>query len=333
MSPELLRIDARPNESTITAAGIEAVMRALDEIFHRLKTDSTALHKVWNETLQKHQILADAYAEAAARECLNERLPGIRLRGEESSEESVGGGGLAALLDMLDGSDLLERDFGNWCSSLVIFRTSRVPKIVAAAVGLPSKKVYYTRASKKETVFVREPRESGAAIPTIKQVRLRPKEVRLEDAAIAFVGQKPGSLLSFVDLNAYIAKLREISKEMAVRRDKQDIPRMRLYNLGGVPMMIALIEGRVNAVIEVKGQFCHDVVPGFVLALRAGAVLKGLDGKNITEDRIASILSDPKQKFGYVLASSSRLAEELVTLLSTAQNSQESSNIDSVTRS
>src|SRR5438132_8648065 len=204
MPPEIVVFRNQPTDKEIADAGVEAVLRALNEIFDRVKNDPTALHKVWNEPLEKHQILVDVHAEYTGRECLKKLLPDIQRRGEESSQEEVSERGLAALMDMLDGSDLLERELGNWCSSLVLFRVSNQPRILSAVVGLPSKRVYYTRASKKDYVFVRPPSHTGTLGPRdITRVRLKPKNILLKDASVAFVGQKPGSLLSFVGAEAF----------------------------------------------------------------------------------------------------------------------------------
>src|SRR5258708_4355929 len=105
---------------------------------------------------------------------------------------------------------------------------------------------------------------------------------------------------------------------MAAKAKKQDCPKVRIYNLAGNPMMMKLLEGHVDAVVEISGQKCHDVVPGFIIALRAGAVLKDMANRTITEEEIASRMRDPKSKFKYVLACSEQLARDLVDLLQPA---------------
>ena len=102
---------------------------------------------------------------------------------------------------------------------------------------------------------------------------------------------------------------------MNKKKNEQGCPKMRIYNLAGIPQMISVVEGYLDAVIEITGQKCHDVVPGFVIALRAGAVLKDLANRNITEQEIAELLRDPGHKFRYVLACNEKLATDLVELL------------------
>jgi fructose-1,6-bisphosphatase/inositol monophosphatase family enzyme len=94
-----------------------------------------------------------------------------------------------------------------------------------------------------------------------------------------------------------------------------DCPKTRIYTLAGNPMMVNLIEGRVDAVVEGVGQKCHDVVPGFVIALRAGAILRDLSNRPITEAELAQSLRNPQSSFSYVLACNETLAAEIVELL------------------
>jgi len=221
---------------------------------------------------------------------------------------------LAALLDMLDCSDLLKRKLGNWCSAATVFEAGAT-KIITALVGMPNKEIYFTKHSQPECAFVRVPGETCGEHKT-SEVRLEPRNVKLQDASISFYGQKPGRLSSFVSSKTKVGRwLKHISKVMGAKKKDYDCPQLRIYTLAGNPMMIGLIEGRIDAVVEMSGQKCHDVVPGFIIALRAGAVLKDLSNKDITEERIATSLQNPKSEFAYVLACSENLASQLVELL------------------
>jgi fructose-1,6-bisphosphatase/inositol monophosphatase family enzyme len=100
-------------------------------------------------------------------------------------------------------------------------------------------------------------------------------------------------------------------------KDDSRKPKFRIYNLAGNPMMMSLIEGKVDAIVETSGQYCHDVVPGFIIALKAGAYLINLDnGCSIDVDVLGKMLSQPSCKFRYVLACSEELCKELSDLLS-----------------
>ena len=81
----------------------------------------SALTKFWNERQKKRLLAVDLKAQQTGEDVLKKELENTppTLRGEESSLESIGEVDIAALLDMLDGTDLLQRDLGNWCSALV----------------------------------------------------------------------------------------------------------------------------------------------------------------------------------------------------------------------
>ena len=244
---------------------------------------------------------------------MQKRLTGIQIRGEESGLYEVRDG-LSALLDALDGSDLAKHRLGNWCSALTIFDPG-IRKIFAAFVGMPNNEIYFTRHSHTDKAYVRTPTTAGGEI---LEVEMEPRDVTLKDAAIGYYGQKPAKLLSMTHSRPRFAQwLTHVSKEMQEKKQEEDCPKMRIYNLAGIPMMVNVVEGYLDAVVEVSGQKCHDVVPGFVIALRAKAVLKDLSNHYITEEEIAARLRDPSQTFSYVLACNEALASELVELLQT----------------
>ncbi len=145
--------------------------------------------------------------------------------------------------------------------------------------------------------------------------------MKLQDASICFYGQKPGKLSSFSSSQQKMGRwLNQISKVIDSKKRDYDCPKMRVYTLAGNPMMINLLEDRIDAVVEMSGQKCHDVVPGFIIALRAGATLRDLSNQPITEELIAASLRNPESKFAYVLACSESLATELVDLLQPAMS-------------
>lgn len=300
------------SEEYIVRTGLDTVDLALTSIHERTRPGKHGLDELWYKRLKKWLLMVDHDAQLTAEEYLETQLTGIQIQGEESTLDTFSGG-LSALLDMLDGSDLLKRNLGNWCSAATIF-DSDTAKVITALVGMPNREIYFTQNSNSTCAFVRTPR--GTSGYEISEVRMARREVTVEDASLCFYGQKPGRLSSFSNSNNGMGRrLKEISELMEAKKEDFDCPKMRIYTLAGNPMMINLVEGRVDAVIELSGQKCHDVVPGFIIALRSGAVLKDFSNEDITEEQIVSSLRDPKLKFSYVLACSKRLATELVMLL------------------
>lgn len=305
-------IQPRFTEDQVLEAGLATVERALATIHSETESDEYAFDEYWYPRLKKHLLKLDHDAQKTAEKCLQQRLSGIQIRGEESTLQRLKDG-LSALLDALDGSDLLKRKLGNWCSALTIFEAGTA-KIITAVVGMPNKEIYFTKYSDPNAAYVRTPSTNGKY--TVAEVVMERREVALKDAAIAFYGQKPAKLLSFTTAKPKVARwLTRMSNEMNKTKNQQGCPKMRIYNLAGIPLMINVVEGYLDAVIEITGQRCHDVVPGFVVALRAGAILRDLANKNITEQEIAARLQDPSHKFSYVLACNEKLASDLVELL------------------
>ena len=285
----------------------------MNYIYKRIEPGQQGLDEIWYPKLEKWLLMVDHDAQLVAEQYLEKNLRDIKIRGEESTLKKFDGG-LAALLDMLDGSDLLKRNLGNWCSAATIFDVDS-PKIITALVGMPSGEIYFVRNADPTCAFLRPPNR-GEGDNRIRQVRMERRELKLQDASICFYGQKPGKLSSFCSSKRKMGRwLKQTSKVMDSKKRAYDCPKMRIYTLAGNPMMISLIEDRIDAVVELSGQRCHDVVPGFVIALRAGAVLRDLSNKPITEERIAESLRNPEHKFAYVLACSENLATELVELL------------------
>lgn len=257
----------------------------------------------------KELLALDLTSESLARDLLLRAYGGtsrIRILGEESlwetsidlSSESR----LVVILDMVDGTDLLARRLSNWCSAMV-FLWRR--EILAAFVGLPGEGIYYATHSDARA-FIKPPGRSDAQAvsgPTL--------DAQLATASISFYGQKAKNFLSLADRRSFREALRKTSKRK---------PGPRLYNLGGNPMMMRLIDGkrRIDAVIDVEGQLPHDAVPGAFIARRAGATLLDLHGAEIDEAALATALlrpADPASELRYVLAGSRALARELVGAL------------------
>jgi hypothetical protein len=216
---------------------------------------------------------------------------------------------------MVDGTDLLERSFGNWCSAMVFFDVKH-SKVLESLIGLPNREIYFSRRNLKKA-FVREPSTEANSDPSVREVKLQPKKVLLRDATLCFYGQKVRSLLNLVTNAKFKQRLLEIAAEADRLKEDSQKPKFRIYNLAGNPMMMSLIEGKVDAIVEISGQYCHDVVPGFVIALKAGAYLINLDdGCAIDVHVLGKMLVQPSCRFRYVLACNEELCRELSNLLS-----------------
>jgi hypothetical protein len=102
------------SEDLIIKAGLTSVERALDCIYRQTVPGKQGLFEIWSPDLRKWLLWVDHDAQREAEDCLEKELPGIQIRGEEGSLQELREGP-TALLDMLDGSDLLKRNLGNWC--------------------------------------------------------------------------------------------------------------------------------------------------------------------------------------------------------------------------
>ena len=143
------------SEDTIVEAGFLAVESALKTI-EESADDPSALELNWSIKLGKYLLNVDREAQKAAEQTLKQQFHDkIEIRGEESSlEPFTFKSELAALLDMVDGTDLLERGLGNWCSAMTIFNEERV---WASLIGMQNREIYFERHSEPQA-FVREPR-------------------------------------------------------------------------------------------------------------------------------------------------------------------------------
>jgi fructose-1,6-bisphosphatase/inositol monophosphatase family enzyme len=253
------------------------------------------------------------------------RFSKVRILGEERlrepnldlSDETR----IIALLDAVDGTDLLERGMGNWCLAVIFFLPPAPPgqRILGSFVGLPTGHIYYSVASDPR-VHVKLGR--GAPEP----VRGPSSVQRLADASICFYGQKIENFLSmsFHERNTEDGTIqrteRPLLSNVKTMTTKGQVG-FRIYNLAGIPMMLKLLDHRVrdarglDAVIEVEGQKPHDFVPGAYLAKKAGATVKDLDGKDLSfEDLEGALLrpSSSQNEFRYVIASTEQLCDEIL---------------------
>lgn len=232
----------------------------------------------------------------------------IKFYGEESLSSDAldlsGRKGLVALADIVDGTDLLERGMGNWCSAITIYAPTnpRGSRIRASFIALPpnGSKVYVARDDQSE-VHVRL--DDG-----YKRVAGPSSVKRLADASICFYGQKTENLLESV---GRLSRLR-----------RKSLKNLRIYNLAGMPMMAKLVDhwisnaSGIDAVFDVKGQQPHDVVPGLYMAKKAGCTVRDLEGNDLSFEALEDALLKPSSsRIAYVAASTPELCDELLDAL------------------
>jgi len=274
-----------------------------------------AVRDVLSQIDNKSALRVDAYAEDTFEEHLKryrgKRLKGIKIFGEESirdpdldlSQER----GTVALVDALDGSDLLERGLSNWCTAVVFFNPTadQGSRILAAFVGLPSNETYYATISDPRALVFR----NGATHEVSKPSKRR----SLRRASVCYYGQKAKNHLS-VAKTPLLREMMQLEKKRAID--------FRIYNLGGNPMMVKLADfihrdaHSIDAVFDTEGQLAHDVVPGAYIAMKGGAALKNLNGTNISYEQLEDALLQPaKNRLKYVLAATEELANALCCAL------------------
>jgi fructose-1,6-bisphosphatase/inositol monophosphatase family enzyme len=219
-----------------------------------------------------------------------------------------------ALLDMIDGTDLLHRQLGNWCSAMVFFYPPD-KQILGALVGFPSRIVYGATPSRR--AFKMPLCSKGRFTQSVQHsvdLVVQDNGNALDEAGICFYGQKARNLLSlFGSRFPESLGVGGLSAEYMLTHFARNKPPFRIYNLGGNPMMAKLTDGAVQAVFELLGQKPHDVVPGAYIAKMAGAIVKDLNRNDL---RLEEALLRPNEgEMRYIIASSARLYEELLGYL------------------
>lgn len=230
---------------------------------------------------------------------------------------------LHVLLDTIDGTDLLERGFSNWCTAIVIFHPDQ-KKILGAYVVTRAEfqvDMYYInyrmrRSAKMSRVIGPDAGEVSSG-ERLLELPGESRTKRLEDCSICMYGQKVSSFANLLSLSsnpAFSDWLASAKQENNVRRSarKKELG-FRFYNLAGNPMMARLAEGRVDVVFEIAGQLPHDVVPGAMVALGAGASMKDMSGRTIDEEYLAEKLLTPASAhIRYVLGCSSECVDKMI---------------------
>jgi hypothetical protein len=245
-----------------------------------------------------------------------EHIPVLNLREKE---------GVVALVDMIDGTDLLERGMSNWCSAGCLFQPTAAPgsRILGSFVGIPSGEIYYSSSTMDEVRI--KPSARTPDVPT----RGCSSVVSLANASVCFYGQKAEKLDSiFGPRNEHDVCSNALLKLVQSWGSTSEF---RIYNLAGIPMILKLIDHRIknarniDAVFELSGQVAHDVVPGAFLALKAKATVRRLWRDELTqesrwaaltlEDLEEALMLPTQSRLQYVITATSELADELTPLL------------------
>jgi hypothetical protein len=125
---------------------------------------------------------------------------------------------IVALLDMIDGTDLVYRKMSNWCSALVFF-DPQAKRILASVVGLPSGAFYCAGHEIAPCVVKVTSRAHEAPLDQLdREIPIHPNNRRrLKDSAVCFYGQKAENLLSIIQkecgLPEYLRKISLLPKK------------------------------------------------------------------------------------------------------------------------
>jgi hypothetical protein len=110
---------------------------------------------------------------------------------------------LTAIIDMIDGSDLVERNLGNWCSAMIFFKPGKSPKILFSLIHHEDDTIY---GADESGTFALPPhaRKGGPLLPLkgpqIRRLTRRSTDKKLPQEtaqiSVCFYGQKWGHFAS-----------------------------------------------------------------------------------------------------------------------------------------
>lgn len=291
--------------TTIAILTLRQIQNSISTLIAKDPVGSFQIIKTeWNKPLLNIDLIAERFTMLTLFKKFGARAPYII--GEENLSNKTldltNKNDLVILLDMVDGTDLLERNLSNWCSAMVFYYPPE-RRILASFVAPYDDHLIY---------FAREDENSAYKCSTKGKADILPVSgpsgiISLSLASISFYGQKIEKFLSVARNLCFLSYLEQIKGEET---------KTRIYNLAGNPMMVKLIDGhkRIDAVFDLKGQAPHDVVPGAFIAQKAGAILRGLNGETV--DLPSALLRPASSRISYVLASTPELADELTNVLS-----------------
>jgi fructose-1,6-bisphosphatase/inositol monophosphatase family enzyme len=314
----------------LSAVGVRAVKLVVAQLLDAFEDPETALAPMADLQSGKPMLTADKDAERLFKRYLRRHERGhfkeIEFYGEETLGEKKtinlsNADGTYVLVDALDGSDLYERNIGNWCSAATFFTPTNDPgeRIRAAIIGLPDGATYFATDKAKRVSVHRSPKAHEESVRGLSQL------TNIEKASICFYGQKIANLV----ITGKFPMWRRMFEREQPRRWPSDRRRLkkskglhfRIYNLAGMPMIVKMIDkvaevgAGIDAVVDFTGQKAHDIVPGAFLAKKAGAHVMDLKGKPISIVQLEELLLKPNSKtLRYIIASSKRLGHKIVEL-------------------
>jgi len=313
--------------ASLAEAGVFAIRQTLRRIIREFEDDpNTAVRQTIDVETKKRAIDVDLIADrefaTQFRHYDGGRCAGVIVTGEERPGEAgldEGPFGTYVLVDALDGSDLAERGLANWCSAVVFFDVApSSAKIRAAVVGMPPNHIYFaTDEDPRVRVYRNLPDLEGRVLANLgleaEVVTGLPPERALSDASLYFYGQK-------------VARLVEVARRSLLAEGRNvEYENLRIYNLGGIPMLVRMCDHQVkrargvDAVFELSGQRLHDVVPGLFFALKLGATVLDLSRPQATPIEVAdleeALLHAQGVQLRYLAAAHERLANELFPIL------------------
>jgi fructose-1,6-bisphosphatase/inositol monophosphatase family enzyme len=258
----------------------------------------------------KELVAIDLIAEFNSKTKLDKLLKHykIEMYGEESLRDPLldlsNHDNLVVLMDMVDGTDLLERRLFNWCSAMIFYYPPQ-QRIIASLVGIPNEAIYFAAEDRNGAYKyeLKPPRRGKISVVT------GPSKIKnIHGASISFYGQKLTNFLSICNHKAMVSYFQNILKKKKIQT--------RIYNFGGNPMMIRLIDGykKIDVVFDIVGQAPHDVAPGAYIAKKAGAFFCDLKGEQINLSNILVRPADPNSRIQYILASTKGLAQQLLNI-------------------
>lgn len=273
----------------------------------------------------KRALNIDRNAESLAKTLFAKKFRnGIYVLGEESlgktkSFNNVELTQFCALLDMVDGTDLLEIGIPMWCSAIVLF-DPHTPRILGAVIGQANGDIYYADANTGNAGVYRAHKKNdfdNIFLPQSKDLAKTSGIKTLEKATISFYGQKRSS---------FLAVAKEQPRLLEHLEKLSDENELRIHTLSGNPLMVKLADRSkkddgepdcrgIDLIFDCRGQLMHDVVPGIYIAIKAGAYACDLKGNEITDEFLASKLLNPSDRLTYILAATKELADEMVPLL------------------
>lgn len=300
--------------SQIVSAGINVINIVQNSIFNLLR-DRAIFESVEVLRTGKIALEIDLVAERLCQSILY-RTFGNKIK-EVYGEEKIANQnidlsdeqGLIALIDMVDGTDLLKRGLSNWCSAIIFYYPSR-QQILGAFVGMPLDGIYYAVDGEKRAykrLYKYDMKGNKLITKGTQTVALQgTSQIKeLKKASVCFYGQKIERLLAISGNKRFSSYLKKLVKEADLET--------RIFNFAGNPMMIKLADGYIDAVFDLKGQYPHDFAPGAYIAKKAGAVLGGLKNQKFDLERY--LLRPTQRGSGYILASTKKLLNEIQTAI------------------